>query len=163
MRVIAIDPGKLCGWAAADIDLEGEWTNLQHGILGAREMSLTLAEDQSIASAGETYTSPEYGLIVVESWRLYRDHADEYVGSDMPYSKSIGQYELIGWLSDTPVVFSEPHRKKYALRQMAAFRPTLAAYVEDNMQRAHEDAHDMDAIIHLWAWTVDNRNVRNHT
>lgn len=161
MRVIAIDPGKLCGWAAADIDPEGEWANVQHGILGAREMSLFLASQQGVMLTGDP--EPIYGLIVVESWRLYRDHADEYVGSDMPYSKSIGQYELIGWLSDTPVTFSEPHRKKFALRQMAAFRPELANYVEDNMKRAHEDAHDMDAIIHLWAWTVDNRNVRKHT
>lgn len=154
MRVIALDPGKLFGWAAADIDADGTWSNLEHGILPAKDMILDLADDV-IARA-------PYGVIVYEDWVLYRDHVEEYIGSDMPYSQMIGQIRLIGWLSDTPVVKQAAARKNFARRQLGAFRPVEAALVERIEQRAHKDAHDGDAILHLFGYTVDNFPVVKH-
>jgi len=109
-----------------------------------------------------TWAPTEFSVIVYEDWVLYRDHVEEYVGSDMPYSQMIGQIRLIGWLSNTRVVKQAAHRKNYARRQLSAFRPEVAALVERIEQRSHKDAHDGDAILHLWAWTVDNYPVRKH-
>lgn len=166
-RVIALDPGKLTGWAVADVDADGEWTNLQHGILPAKDMVLQLAEDQDVGFApdrqGGLFPGAFYDAIVYEDWVLYRSHVEEYVGSDMPYSQQIGQYRLIAWLSDTPIYKQSASRKDLALRQARAFRPDLAAKIESIQARAHKDAHDGDALLHLWAFTVDRFPVRRHT
>lgn len=172
MRVIALDPGKLTGWAAADVDDAGEWHDFEHGIMGEKEVVLWLADQQLHYQHSIDYRSPdggwyrvadpEFDAIVYEDWVLYQKHAAEYIGSDMPYSQQIGQYRLIAWLSDTKIYKQGADRKNVALRQMRAFRPELATQVEDIMARAHKDAHDGDAILHLWGWTVDHYPVRRH-
>lgn len=150
MHVIALDPGKLTGWAWADIDpAGGAWANLHHGILSAKDVVLELA-------ARQLDGPPAYGVIVYEDWILYAGHAAEYIGSDMPYSQQIGQYRLIAWLSDTFIVKQGAARKGLALKQARAFRPSLAEKIESIAARQHKDGHDGDALLHLWAWTVDN-------
>ncbi len=121
MRVIALDPGKLTGWAAADIDEVGEWTNFVHGILPAKQMVLELWKQQERKLLPGPHATPPFDVIVYEDWVLYRAHAEEYIGSDMPYSQQIGQYRLIAWLSDTPILKNGADRKNIALRQMRAF------------------------------------------
>lgn len=171
MRVIALDPGKLTGWAAADIDEVGEWGNLKHGIMGEKEMVLSLAGDQGLE---QTYQNrsvlrsrggphPIYAVIVYENWVLYRKHAEEYIGSDMPYSQQIGQYRLIAWLSGAKIVKHDAARKTLALKQARSFHPELAAKVEDIQVRAHKDAHDGDALLHLFGYTVDHFPIRRHS
>ena len=162
VRVIALDPGALTGWAAADIDETGEWSNLQHGILGEKEVVLMLADSQGFRAV-QPDDAPAFDVIVYEDWVLYRKHVEEYVGSDMPYSQQIGQYRLIAWLSNTPIVKQGAARKQLALRQARAFWPELADKVEAIQQRAHKNAHDGDALLHLWGYTVDHFNVRKHT
>ena len=158
MRVIAIDPGKLCGWAAADIDENGEWGNLTHGILPAKEMVLKLHELQV-----NDDEPPEFDIIIYENWTLFRDHVEEFIGSDMPYSQTVGQIRFIGWLSHTRVVKSEPHMKTNARKSLRAWWPEVYGLQQSIEARSHKDAHDGDAILHLWAWTRDNFNTRKHT
>jgi hypothetical protein len=165
VRVIALDPGKLWGWAAADIDDNGEWSNLEHGIMQAKVIALWLADEQGVFKPGEEWhgdAESTFDVLVYEDWVLYRAHAEEYIGSDMPYSQMIGQIRFIGWLSDTRVVKQPAARKTLALKQARAIRPELAAKIESIMARAHKDAHDGDALLHLFAWTVDNYPVRRH-
>ncbi len=158
MRVIALDPGKLTGWAAADIDEDGEWHNVAHGILPAKDVVLDLYEQQT----GDV-PWPTFSVIVYEDWVLYRAHAEEFIGSDMPYSQQIGQYRLIAWLSETPIVKQGAERKKMGLKQCRAWRPELAATIESIAARQHKDGHDGDALLHLWIWTVANfPNLRRH-
>jgi hypothetical protein len=160
MRVIAIDPGKLCGWVAADVDDTGEWGNLEHGILPAKELILRLYSDQT--HGGPHGVGAKYDVIVYEDWVLYRKHAEEYIGSDMPYSQIIGQIRMIGWLSNTRVVKQGAAAKTNARKQLAAYWPTISTLQQSIEARAHKDAHDGDAILHLWAWTVKHYYVRKH-
>lgn len=153
MRVIALDPGKLTGWAAANIDDNGDWTEDDHGIMTAKAVVLWLHERAMRRHNGQRRP---LDVIVYEDWVLYAGHVAEYVGSDMPYSQQIGQYRLISWLSNTPIVKQPAGRKDLARRQAEAFRPALAAEIHRIASRAHKDGHDGDALLHLWAYTVDH-------
>lgn len=155
MRVIALDPGKLTGWAAADIAADGSWSNLAHGILPAKDIVL-----HTLYPCQMDFDPPAFAVIVYEDWVLYRSHADEYIGSDMPYSQQIGQYRLIAWLSEAEIVKQAADRKNLARKQIHAWWPTTAAIIDAIEARQHKDGHDGDALLHLFAWTLDtHRNL----
>ena len=163
MRIIFLDPGKLTGWAAADVDDAGEWHDFEHGIMGEKEVVLWLAKKQHVCFRHADARPVAFDAIGYEDWVLYARHAVEYIGSDMPYSQQIGQYRLIAWLSNAKLYVQGADRKNVALRQARAFRPELFEQVTAIQARAHKDAHDGDAILHLWGWTVDHYPVRRHT
>lgn len=157
MRVIALDPGKLTGWAAANITDDGTWSRLSHGILSAKDMVMALytgqIPPQLMIEAG---IGRAYDVIVYEDWVLYRSHAEEYIGSDMPYSQQIGQYRLIAWLSEAKIVKQPASRMKFARTQVHAWWPSTAAIIDSIEARQHKDGHDGSALLHLFAWTLDN-------
>lgn len=162
MRVIALDPGKLTGWAAAEVRDDGVWDIVDHGILPAKDIVMALATAQDHEYLGESELErkigafrPTFDVIVYEDWVLYRAHADEYIGSDMPYSQQIGQYRLIAWLSEVPIVKQPAARKNLARKQVHAWWPFIAAIIDSIEARQHKDGHDGDALLHLFAWTLD--------
>lgn len=157
-RVLALDPGALVGWASAEIDDDGVWHNLEHGIDSLKDSAIQIAWDMGVDYAHHKF--PIYDVIVVENWTLYRQHAEDYIGSDMPYSQYIGMIRLISWLADTKLVFYPAERKSHFLKSMGALRPELYDMVNKGLARAHRDSHDMDAIIHLWGYTFENFPVR---
>lgn len=168
MRVLALDPGKLVGWAHADIDEQGRWHDVEHGIHELKESALWIADEQrheppNIDGDGLPAKWSTFDVIVYEDWRLYRNHAEDYIGSDMPYSQYIGMVRLIGWLSATKVVSYGADKKTFFLKSMASLRPELYAKVERGLKRRHDDSHDMDALIHLWGYTFSNYPVEQET
>lgn len=142
-EVLALDPGERVGWARATVDDDGRWAALRHGITPLREMALSV-HDQA----------HKYDLIICESWRLYPHMAQSFVGSAFPSVQFIGMVRLSCWHTDTKLVMQAPSIKANADKTMKKLRPFLFGMV--TRPSAHDDAHDMDAIRHLWAWTFKN-------
>jgi hypothetical protein len=154
-RVLSLDPGERVGWARADVHEDGTWTDLRHGITPLRDMAIAVADSFGIAaeyfSKSDVCGGSEYDVVIVEDWRLRPAEAKHFVGSSFPSVQFIGAVRLCCWLSGTKLVMQGASTKKTADKSMAALRPDL--YAKVTTPRAHDDAHDMDAIRHLWFHT----------
>jgi hypothetical protein len=140
-NVIALDPGNKVGWARATVLEDGTWSNMRHGITPLRDMAISLAKNLIV-----------YDVVIVEDWRLYPNKAREMVGSSFPSVQFIGMVKLLTWLNPTvKYVTQGASVMKIAEKSLAACRPELHAQVVT--PRAHDDAHDMSALLHLWYWT----------
>jgi hypothetical protein len=155
MRVLALDPGDKVGWARADVADDGSWIDLRHGITPLRDMALAIAESLDIAYGWNGYddckSHTNYDLIVIEDWRLYPQMAKTMVGSSFPSVQFIGMVKLCCWLSSTKLVTQGASIKTTADKTMAKLRPELYEMVTQSL--AHDSAHDLDAIRHLWFHT----------
>lgn len=154
-RVLALDPGDRVGWARADVHEDGTWENLKHGITPLRDMAI--AVHSSLATTGSR-RDPKYDIVVVEDWRLRPGEERNFIGSSFPSVQFIGMVKLCCWLSGTTYVTQQPSDKKIALKSMANLRPDTHEMV--TTPRKHDDAHDMDALMHLWFYTFKNCEVR---
>lgn len=96
-----------------------------------------------------------YDVVVCESWRLYPHMAQQFAGSSFPSVQFIGAVQLVCWLSDAKLVMQGARIKTMANKTMRKLRPEL--YEQVTRPAAHDDAHDMDALRHLWHWTFVNR------
>lgn len=146
MRVLALDPGERVGWARAEVGSDCTWTDLRHGITPLKDMALAVHYAQS--NRGET----PYDLIVCEGWRLQAGKQDEFIGSEFRSSQFIGMVRLCGWTSGTDVVLQEP-RVKYHQCNEPTNQPEWLREKLDKFPKTHDDAHDADALLHLWYWT----------
>jgi hypothetical protein len=164
-RVLALDPGDRVGWASADIDDDGSWHNLRHGITDLKEMALKVHSRLCYMPGA----IPDFDVVVCERWALYSHMAKKLVGSEMPSSQFVGMVKLCCWLANIPCVMQDARKVNSnqhgvlapAERSMSKLRPGLFELV---MQPgAHDDLHDMVAIKHLWAYTFDNYPVRTDT
>lgn len=153
MRVLALDPGERVGWARADVDELGAWTDLRHGITPLREMALAL--HRALTPEEGFQPQRDYDLVIVEDWRLRADKAREFAGSRFPAVQFIGMVRLCAWVSGVEVVMQPPRIKTPADKTLAALNPEL--YEKVTRPLKHDDAHDLDAIRHLWFWTWDTR------
>lgn len=158
LKVLAIDPGERVGWATgvirpvtyldeADIKIDDPLKQVktrdgyelrveQHGISHLREFAVKLAE-----------VINNYDIVIYETWRLRPDMAKKLVGNDMQTSQLIGMIRLSVWLSESTTLVSQgPSIKKTAERTTP---PWLQAKL-DKLPKAHDDAHDGDALLHLW-------------
>lgn len=158
VRVLALDPGEKVGWARADVyapapDLplesavEPSWSNLEHGITSLREMALAIW--RKLEHAGTPGEYKPYDLIVVESFRLSATKASSQYGSDLPTVQFIGMVRLLGWIYGVDVVFQGPSIKRTADKTA----PTWLQEIIANEPKNHDDAHNVDALRHLWFWT----------
>lgn len=147
-RVLFVDPGEKCGWVRAVVDDQGNWSEVRHGITAWKPFVLSLFERQAKFDRG-------YDVIGYEVFRLYRTHALQQIGSDMQTSQCIGAIRLIGWLSGVRVVSQGANVKRTARGSAPRWlKDYLAAF-----PKAHDEAHDEDALLHLWAWTFKNYDV----
>jgi len=157
-RVLWIDPGEKCGWARALVDDAGNWTELRHGITPWRKFVLALYKVQLTSAESELEAGRwpvPYDLIGYEVFRLYRSHALQQIGSDMQTSQCIGAIRLIGWLSGARIASQGASVKRAA-------RASSPAWLKDYLAKfpkSHDEAHDEDALLHLWQWTFARHDV----
>lgn len=170
-RVLALDPGDRVGWARVDIDDDGSWSNLRHGISELKPTALKVDQAltyQIVPSAWAPGQGPScddppcYDVVICEDWRLYAHQAKHMVGSEIPSAQFIGMVKLACWKSGVPLVMqfaktvnsNRPGVLSPAESSMKRIRPELFELV---MQPgAHDNLHDMVAIKHLWAFTFKN-------
>lgn len=156
-RVLALDPGNKVGWAAADVHDDGHWERLEHGILPLKDMALGAHQRLNVTDNDGT-TWSLYDVVVIEDWILRGDKAQAMVGSTFPSSQFIGMVQLSCWLAGVPLVRQQATAQgQQAQRSLQRLNPELwEATVGPGLQLAHDDSHDMSAILHLWTWTMKN-------
>lgn len=161
MRVLALDPGERVGYAAADID-GLTISNLRHGITELWPMAEAVHRaleyelvPTSPGQLGDARMRRDYDVVVCEKWTLYSGMAAKFIGSSFPSVQFIGAVRLSCRLSGTKLVMQPASIKTMADRLLPQHWPEIAEMVLT--PRAHDDAHDTDALRHLayWAW-------RNH-
>lgn len=150
MRVLSLDPGESVGWARADINEAGEWSDVRHGITPLRDMAIAV-HDKVSGPDGGPHGDGGYELVVIEDWSLFPDMAKTFIGSRFPAVQFIGAVKLACWVSGTKLVIQQPAQKKPTLAAMKKLDPDLYAKVTRGVR--HDDGHDLDALIHLFRWT----------
>ena len=141
-RVLAVDPGEKVGWATIELHEGEDFVDavddgrLHHGIQPLKESALWIHETSSI------------DRIVYETWRLRAGKAEEFTGSQFLSVQYIGMVRLCAWIHGAKVVPQSPTIKNTAdktaplcLRDIIAREP-----------KRHDDAHNVDALRHLWGW-----------
>jgi hypothetical protein len=135
VKILAIDPGERVGWATGEV-LDGELTVKTHGITALRDFAIKLAE-----SFGN------YDVVVYETWRLTQKGARVSIGSDMQSSQLVGMIRLLAWLNPKVKLVSQPPAAKSTAER------TLPEWLREKiakLPKAHDDAHDGDALLHIW-------------
>lgn len=149
-KILAIDPGERVGWAVGlvwDDTYTGEltpdpmvmtpaFTVGNHGISGLKDFAVKLHE-----------AAATYDTIVYESWRLYPGHARSSIGSDMQTSQLIGMIRLAAWLNPKVKLKAYNATVKKTARKTA---PKVIEKIIDKEPKAHDDAHNVDALLLLW-------------
>ncbi len=150
LSVLALDPGERVGWARAGVAPDGEWYDVRHGITPLRDMAVAI--HGTLCPDPDDPVIAYYDVVVMEDWRLYPHMAKTMVGSSFPSVQFVGMVRLCCWLNPAvKLVTQGAGIKSTADKTMAKLRPELFATVTN--PRAHDDAHDMDALRHLWHWT----------
>lgn len=139
MKVLALDPGEKVGWARGII-VDGvlDESTVVHGINHLKDMALKLHDQIH-----------NYDLVIYESFRLYPGAAKSMVGSDFPTAQFVGMVRLCAWANpNVDLVVQGATIKKTALKTA----PDWLQSIISNAPKAHDDAHDVDALLHLWHW-----------
>lgn len=137
MKVLAIDPGELVGWAVGEV-LPDKPVLVRHGITPLKDFAVKF-----------TAAFSSYDEVVYENYRLIR--AKNREGSEMPTSQLIGMIRLASWLHpDVHLVKQTPNNKNAINKVIEAsdheeFKDLIA-----REPGVHDDAHDIDAIRHLY-------------
>lgn len=142
-KVLVLDPGEKVGWARAEVDDLGNWSDVRHGITPLWEMADAIADVQDL----NEYSDEPYDVIVCESWRLYGSHAKTMIGSSFPSVQFIGAVKLICRLTGTEYVSQPASDKKVGLARLEVDYPDY--YELATRAIAHDDGHDQDALMHL--------------
>lgn len=145
-KVIAIDPGERVGWATAEYvapspelgaDREGLFL-VNHGISLLKPFALKLAE-----------VIPNYDIVIYEKFVLYAgEKGRSQVGSEIPTAQLVGMIRLLAWLNDKKLVSQGATVKKTADKTAQGVFKELI----ESESKTHDDAHDIDAIRHVWYW-----------
>lgn len=138
MRLLAIDPGELVGWAVGSTAQTGELQLGFHGITPLKEFAVKLAD-----------AFDHYDVVIYETYRLIR--AKNREGSEMPTSQLIGMIRLLGWLHpEVKLVRQTPNNKNSINKVIASSDHTKFKELIARESGTHDDAHDIDAIRHLY-------------
>lgn len=136
LRALAIDPGERVGWARGlllpdSVQLE------DHGIAGLKPFALKL---------GDAITN--YDVLIYESYRLIKARSKD--GDELQTSQLIGIIRYLAWINpDLKLVQQSPSIKKTADKTAEGdFKELIEAE-----PGKHDDAHDIDAIRHLWYYS----------
>lgn len=140
MKVLAIDPGEKVGWARGCVQ-PNAFELEDHGIADLKPFALKLYD--AIA---------DYDAVVYETWRLYAGHAKKMIGNDMQTSQLVGMIRMAAWLNpEVKLVGQSASIKETADKTAAAMCPEVSDLLAKE-PGTHDDAHDMDAVRHLWYW-----------
>jgi hypothetical protein len=104
---------------------------VEQGVLTVREAAREL--DSLIATAD---------VVVYETWRLYKTHAQVMVGNDMQPSQVVGMIRYVSWQHNKKVRNNGADIKGIAVK-------TMPEWLVTHMDKSTEQ-HDKDAIMHLW-------------
>ena len=142
MRVIALDPGEMTGYAYGDI-FDDKLIIRHHGYATWKETGIMLYAQQLGGNP--------FSVIVYESWRLRL--RDELYGSDMQPSQCIGQIKAAAHWPPTKaiLVVNEPSTKPVADKYMERFGIALPK---------SDVEHNRDAIRHLVHYAVSKKKVK---
>lgn len=145
MKVIAIDPGERVGWATAEAvfdpalgeDRRGLFLT-NHGISLLKPFAMKLAD-----------VIENYDVIVYEKFVLFSgERGRSQVGGEIPTAQLVGMIRLLAWQHDKKLVSQSVQVKKTADKTaQGVFKELIEGEV-----KTHDDAHDIDAIRHLWYW-----------
>lgn len=174
LRVLAIDPGERVGYATGTI-ADGAVLLQRDGRADGRPFAQIVAEDGPLPEAGVPYATRKlltvdthgiatlkdfalklfevagsYDVIVYETWRLRPAMARKFVGSDFPTVQLIGMIRAAAWINGVKLAAQGPDTKATADRTLAAGQhPDIAARIAA-APKDHDEAHDTDALRHLW-------------
>jgi hypothetical protein len=140
-HVLALDPGEKVGWARAYVADDGSWCGYDHGITALKPMAL--AVHANIA---------KYDVVIYETWRLRASETQKFVGNDFQSSQFIGMVRLAAWLNPQVRLVSQGPSVKTTAEKTA---PSELRKLLARMPKTHDDAHDGDALLHLWHYTWD--------
>lgn len=158
LKILSVDPGEKVGWATAEVDedhvipydLAGhasgdtipmvpKLTIVNHGISSLKPFAIKLSNHMD-----------DYDVVIYETWRLSARAGKLLIGNDMQTSQLIGMIRMVGWqcLGRTTLYPQAP-------AVMTTARKTLPPGLQetiDNEPKAHDDAHNVSALLHLWHW-----------
>lgn len=143
--VIAIDPGEKVGWATAEYvadpalgaDRNGLFL-VNHGISPLKPFALKLGE-----------VIDKYDVVIYEKFILFSgERGRSQVGGEIPTAQLVGMIRLLAWQHDKRLVSQGVRVKKTADKTAQGVFKELI----ESEQKTHDDAHDIDAIRHLWYW-----------
>lgn len=132
LRLLAIDPGELVGWANGTahpglLELDG------HGITPAKEFMLKLGK-----------VIEDYDLVIYENFRLIKNRLRD--GDALLTPQIVGMIRYLGWISNVTLVKQSPTIKGTADKAATGIFKDLI----ERESSVHDDAHDIDAIRHLY-------------
>lgn len=157
MRVLAIDPGEMVGWAHGTISRVHQQSSDPAAPLTTHTLELTGHGISSLKDMAMAVYSKagDYDVIVYETWRLRASKAQTFIGNDFPTVQLIGMIRLAAWVAGTKLVDQGPGIKTTAEKSMKSMRPDLWEIVEPALKGRHDDGHHGDAILHLhhYFWT----------
>ena len=145
MKIIAIDPGEMTGWARGTIE-DGKVEIESHGYTPWQEFVIAFADRME--------QPPMFDVVVYESWRLRKSSAMELVGSDLQSSQCIGAIKLSVWRAQ---------QRGFAVR-MRNQEPAIKNVIDamkggtDYLPKSDKD-HNKDAVRHLWYFAVKEEGV----
>ncbi len=137
LQVLAIDPGEKVGWARGSASPDS-FKLVNHGITDLKPFALAL---------GKSIT--KYDVVVYETYRLIKKMNKE--GSDMPTSQLIGMIRLLAWQNPRIIAVAQSPGIKSTADKTAFLAPEIKDLL-DREPGTHDDAHDVDAVRHLWYW-----------
>lgn len=147
LRVLAIDPGEKVGWArgtvSSDLSLD------DHGIADLKPFALKLGT-----------AIEDYDVVIYETWRLYAGHAKKMIGNDMQTSQLVGMIRFLAWQNPQVKLVGQSASIKETADKTA--QGDFLTLIESEPSK-HDDAHDIDAIRHLWYWYWKNHIVKEAT
>lgn len=153
MRIIAIDPGEMTGWAIGRIEeppgalAEGVQPSKvlvveQYGYDPWKQFVINFAN----VMEGEN----PFDIVVYESFRIRATAAKALTGSDVPTAQCIGAIKLASWRAGTQLVTSEPSNKPVIDRQMGG---------TDYLPKRDTVEHYRDAVRHAHWYAVNKEGI----
>ncbi len=125
------------GWATAEKS-GSDLTLVNHGISQLQPFAIKLYK--SIVN---------YDVVIYEKYVLFGgERGLAQVGGEIPTAQLVGMIRLLAWVNDKKLVSQAPAIKKTADKTAEGEFKSLI----EGESATHDDAHDIDAIRHLWYW-----------
>ena len=138
LNVIAIDPGERVGWATAVAHPNSGLELTNHGISQLKPFALKLGK-----------SIDKYDVVIYEKYVLFGgERGLAQIGGEIPTAQLVGMIRLLAWQHDKKLVGQAPKIKKTADKTAQGVWKELI----ESESKTHDDAHDIDAIRHLWYW-----------
>lgn len=145
MRIIAIDPGEMTGWARGTIE---------DGVVNIEAQGYTPWQDFVIAFHDRMTGTDPYDVVVYESWRLRKSSAMELIGSDLQSSQCIGGIKLACWIAQKAGKVVRVRNQEPAIKNVIDAMKGGTEYLPKS-----DKEHGKDAVRHFWYFAVKEEGV----